>query len=70
MTWQGWLTVGVYVAALVLCALTIDERSSGREVMFLFVLPAVLLTVTLLRICYKKGEKPKWQWGFPWNDKE
>ncbi|HMO78254.1 MAG TPA: hypothetical protein PKA42_01940 [Candidatus Paceibacterota bacterium] len=67
--WQGWLTLVIYVAGIVAFALTIDETSPMREVVFTFVLPAVLLTVTLLRICYKKGEKPKWQWGLPDSDK-
>jgi hypothetical protein len=62
-TWQGWLVVFVHIAAVVLFALTIDANSSTREIFFTFILPTVLLTVTLLRICYKKGEKPHWQWG-------
>lgn len=61
--WQGWAVIGVYVAAVALFALTIDEASTGREIIFTCVLPITLLTVTLIRICYKKGEKPRWQWG-------
>jgi hypothetical protein len=61
--WQGWLVVGVYVLALVLFSLTIDESSSALEVFFTFILPILLLTVVLIRICYKKGEKPRWSWG-------
>jgi len=41
----------------------IDETSPARQIVFTFVLPIVLLTATLIRICYKFGEKPKWQWG-------
>lgn len=44
---------------LVALALTLDEQSSVREVMFMFVLPMILLTITLLRIAYKTGEKPE-----------
>ncbi len=64
-TWQGWLVILGYVVAVALFALTIDESSPPREIMFTFILPTVLLTATLLRICYKKGEKPRWQWGPP-----
>jgi hypothetical protein len=46
-------------------ALTIDENSPPREAMFTFFLPMTLLTVALIRICYKKGEAPRWQWGLP-----
>jgi len=65
VTWQGWVVVLIHIALVILFALTIDENSSAREIMFTFVLPTVLLTATLLRICYKKGEKPRWQWGPP-----
>ena len=61
--WQGWCVILAYVFLVVLFALTIDKDSPSREIMFTFVLPAVLLTDTLIRICYNKGEKPHWQWG-------
>lgn len=62
-TWQGWLITFLYVVLLFLFALTIDENSSSREIIFTFFLPLVILTSTLIRIAYKKGEKPRWQWG-------
>lgn len=68
--WQGWLVLVLYVGLVVLFALTVDEQSSPREIMFTGVLPIVLLTVTLIRICYATGEKPKWQWGLPKDSKE
>ncbi|MEK9158141.1 MAG: hypothetical protein AAB638_03100 [Patescibacteria group bacterium] len=62
-TWQGWmLTVG-YIVLILLFALTIDDGSPLREVVFTFIFPIVLLTVTFIRIVYKTGEKPRWQWG-------
>lgn len=67
-TWQGWLVTLVYVVAILLFALTIDENSQDREVLFTFVLPMVLLTATFIRIAYKKGEKPHWHWGPPDDD--
>lgn len=61
--WQGWGVILGYIVLVVAFSLTIDEFSSHREVAFTFVLPVVLLTLALLRICYIKGEKPRWQWG-------
>lgn len=61
--WQGWVVILAYALAVIFLALTLDEGSSTREVMFIFVIPFVLLTITLIRVCYKKGEKPRWQWG-------
>lgn len=64
-TWQGWVVLGLWLTAVMFFALTLDENSPPREVMFTFVLPILLLTTTLIGICYKKGEKPRWQWGLP-----
>ncbi len=64
-TWQGWLTLFLFVTLVVFFSLTIDRTSSKSEVFFTFFLPVLLLTVTFIRICYKKGEAPKWQWGIP-----
>ena len=62
-TWQGWVLTLVYILFLVLFSLTIDESSPPREVAFTFLLPVFFVTLTFIRILYKKGEKPRWQWG-------
>jgi hypothetical protein len=66
--WQGWAVLGVYMVLVLAFGLTIDENSPRQEVMFTFVLPFVFLTFTLITICYKTGEKPKWTWGIPKKD--
>jgi hypothetical protein len=64
VTWQGWVATLVYVVLVLGFALTIDENSSvPNEIFFTFLFPVLLLTLTFIRIAYKKGEKPKWQWG-------
>ena len=63
VTWQGWLVTVAYIALIVGFAMTINENSPIREVVFTFALPAVLLTVAFIRLAYRKGEKPRWQWG-------
>jgi hypothetical protein len=63
VAWQGWVVVFAHVAIVLASALTIDDDSPTREIMFTFVLPIALSAIALLRICYKKGEKPRWQWG-------
>jgi hypothetical protein len=68
--WQGWLVVIIYIILIFVFASTIDNNSPTKEVAFTFALPIILLTATLLRICYLKGEKPKWQWGIPKKSKE
>ncbi len=68
-TWQGWLTIFTYTALVLLLVLNCEESipenpDSGSNFLVLG-LPIVLLTVTLIFILYKKGERPKWQWGLP-----
>ncbi len=62
-TWQGWAVLVGWLVLDIAFALTIDENSAPNEVIFTFLLPITLLTVTLIRICYATGEKPRWQWG-------
>jgi hypothetical protein len=62
-SWQGWLVTVAYVSLVTASSLTIDDDSPVREVVFTFVLPAVLSTLAFMRIAYKKGEAPGWQWG-------
>ena len=66
--WQGWLIISIYILLVAAFAFTIDETSPPKEIVFTCLLPITLLTVSLIRICYAKGEKPKWQWG-PEDDK-
>jgi hypothetical protein len=63
VTWEGWLVILVYVALMVAFGLTLYENSPVKEIVFTFLLPVVLLSIALIRICYRKGEKPRWQWG-------
>lgn len=63
VTWQGWSVTAIYAVSLLILGLTIDETASPEDIAFTFILPLILLTATLIRICYAKGEKPRWQWG-------
>lgn len=64
-TWQGWVINIAYILIIIGFALTIDENSPSNEVVFTFLLPFVFITLAFIRIAYRKGEKPKWMWGFP-----
>ncbi len=65
VTWQGWVVVLGYIALVFVFAFTVDNNSPKNEILFTALLPIILLTITLIRICYKKGEAPRWQWGLP-----
>lgn len=65
VTWQGWLVILVYIAIILALVFSLSNSSTGEEVALIFLLPFIILTALLICICYKKGEKPKWTWGFP-----
>jgi hypothetical protein len=68
-TWQGWSVTILYVFLILLLVITKEEYVSGNSDsgsnFLVFGLPFLVLTGLLMFIAYKKGEKPKWQWGFP-----
>jgi hypothetical protein len=63
ITWQGWLVTATYAVLVIVFALSLDKDSPKKEVVFTFVLPVLLLTISLIRLAYRKGERPRWQWG-------
>lgn len=64
-SWQGWLITVIYLILIAIFASTIDDASAPQEVAFTFILPVVLITLAFIRIAYRTGEKPRWQWGKP-----
>lgn len=64
VAWQGWAVVAVFVALQVLNFLRIDAHShSVSDTLQPFIIQAFLLGVILIYVCYRTGEKPRWQWG-------
>jgi hypothetical protein len=65
--WQGWLVLFLYLAFISVIILTREEYIPGvpdsGSNMLTFALPIFILTVLLIAIAYKKGEKPRWRWG-------
>lgn len=65
--WQGWLVILVYIALISTLVSMREEYIPGNpnsgSNFLTFALPIIVLTTLLITICYKKGEKPRWQWG-------
>lgn len=67
--WQGWCIMLIYIL-LILGLASIREDAilgnpdSGSNFLT-FALPIIVLTILLIVVAYKKGEKPRWQWGKP-----
>lgn len=69
VTWQGWLVVLLYIASIITLVSIREEAipgnpDSGSNFLVLGG-PVIVLTLLLIFICYKKGEKPRWNWGWP-----
>ena len=63
-TWQGWLVIAVYALALAYLFTHTDLTShSASDTLVGMVLPALVLSLALILICYLTGERPRWQWG-------
>lgn len=63
--WEGWLTIGIFIMLALLLSFNIKQNSTPTDVIWTFFVPLALLVVALITVCYKKGEKPRWQWGPP-----
>lgn len=65
-TWEGWVTMLVFLVLLTLNALRFDSLipPSNAQVL-LFLIQTFVLVAILIAVCYVTGESPKWQWGVP-----
>ena len=55
--WQGWLVLFLWVIFFVFLLEMTENKWQKSSIVIL------LSIILLLYICYKKGEKPFWQWG-------
>ena len=64
-SWEGWAIIVMFVFALISNVIFINNNvNSNSDFLIQFVPQAYILTVFLIIICYAKGEKPGWHWGF------
>jgi len=69
--WQGFVVVLIYVVALIYIFTRVDRSShSVSDTLFGIFVPFVFVTLVLIGIGYWKGERPKWMWGLPKNNKD
>ncbi|MCM2339307.1 MAG: GPI inositol-deacylase [Burkholderiales bacterium] len=58
VTWEGWLTTLVWVLLFSFSMMTMNDHEWLKNFVVI-----ILSVIVLIYICYKKGEKPRWQWG-------
>jgi len=63
-SWQGWIIVVIYILTILWNFYRLDEYShSNSDIIRPFVIQTFLITILLIYICIKTGEKPGWSWG-------
>ncbi len=69
VTWQGWLVIAIFLAYLCwnewVLLQSVEPVTGPLAWFFAKTFLAILI---LFFVCYKKGQKPKWQWGIPKED--
>lgn len=60
-TWQGWLSVLVYL--IILIGLIYVFGTNIEKYIVFYLITVFILTGLLIYISYKKGEPAKWHWG-------
>jgi len=56
VTWEGWAFTIAWAIALYLLIININQDWINLVVL-------IVMSGILFFVCYKKGEKPRWQWG-------
>lgn len=62
-SWEGWVTLLVYVVVMIGYQYKIRSVEPDGNFLVGVIFPVIIFTTLLIFICYKKGEKPRWQWG-------
>jgi hypothetical protein len=68
VTWQGYLVTILYVLAIfkiAFRAVKITEATNDSDSTFLwnYLPPLLVISLVMIWICYKTGEKPEWRWN-------
>ncbi len=58
--WQGWVVLLVYIFLIIIGSIMLLTFHNG---MIYFLVYVLILTLLLIYICWKKGERPRWRWG-------
>jgi hypothetical protein len=64
VTWQGWLTIAVFLLVVFAGLLLIPANSKTPVIdMFIYLAFVALAILGLVYVATKKGPSPKWRWG-------
>lgn len=64
ISWEGWLVTLVVVVIPLLIRLTTKALEFEKSTQYFYTWASVpILFMALILVCFRYGEKPKWQWG-------
>ncbi len=65
ITWQGWFVLIIYLLCVAYYAkdVGVSPNATNFDKLTTFFIGLGGLSVLLVWVCYKKGEKPRWSWG-------
>jgi len=65
-TKEGWLVTGGFLVLVLFFAWRAESAVTVAGVALnQFAVPFVVVTLLFIVICYKMGERPRWQWQIP-----
>lgn len=62
-TWEGWAVLLGFFILIGLNYWRLFDPSNEADFLVYFLPQTWLLLLILILVCYKTGEKPRWQWG-------
>lgn len=64
ITWEGWLVTFIVLVIPLCIRLTAKALEVEKSTQYFYTWASVpILLMALILICFRYGEKPKWQWG-------
>ena len=60
---QGWFVMLAFIAAVAVAALGFLRPGFGAGAVVGYLVTVALLAALLILICWKTGERPRWNWG-------
>jgi len=64
ITWEGWLVTFIVLVIPLCIRLTAKAMDVEKATQYFYTWASVpMLLMALILICFRYGEKPKWQWG-------
>ena len=66
-TWEGWIVLAIFILYITSIAIGISNQAKSGLLTdgdtTEFIIKVLIAVAVLIYICFKKGEKPRWQWG-------